>query len=118
MKLLVAAIIAVALHEGSHALCAWLLGVRVKRMGINWRGPYLVRESGSEVQNLAITFAGPAMNLLLTGSIFLTPWLGLGCIRFAFVNFVLGFSNLLPLFPGCDGHRALRLLRQHRGGAR
>ena len=33
-------------HELAHAVVAGALGIRTKRVGINWRGPYLVRRSG------------------------------------------------------------------------
>lgn len=39
-------LIALTLHEMAHVIMATALGVRVKRIGIAWRGPYIVRESG------------------------------------------------------------------------
>ena len=99
-----AAFIAVAMHEGAHAATAALLNVKVKRVGINWRGPYIVRETGSVPQNLTITLAGPLMNIFLV--LFWTPF-----PVFGMVNLVLAVTNLLP-FKGSDGARAFGCLKQ------
>lgn len=106
-------IIGILVHEVAHLLCAQWLGVHVKQFGVSWRGVYLVRDSGTDVQNLAITLAGPMSNLLLSSTFLLAPWLGIHAIVFAMVNFGLGASNLLPL-PSLDGSRALALLRKYR----
>jgi Zn-dependent protease len=94
---------AVVLHELSHVIVARMQGLKVKRVGITWKGPYIVREAGSRQQNLRVCLAGPTMNVLL----------GLACWRVApvcaFCNLVLGGYNLLPI-PGSDGLRAWRLL--------
>jgi membrane-associated protease RseP (regulator of RpoE activity) len=34
----------IALHELAHVLAAVVLGVKVKRFGLCWRGVYIVRE--------------------------------------------------------------------------
>jgi len=47
VNLLMPSIAAIALHESSHIAAAKLLGLHVKRLGISWRGPYIVRESGT-----------------------------------------------------------------------
>ena len=104
-----AALIAVAMHEGAHAATAALLGIKVKRVGINWRGPYIVRETGSVGQNLTITLAGPLMNLSL-----LLLWIPFPV--FGMVNLVLAVTNLLP-FKSSDGARAFACLRQLLGTA-
>lgn len=49
-----AGVLAVAMHECAHVAMAALLGVRVKRIGIDWRGPHIVRETGSVAQSLII----------------------------------------------------------------
>ena len=94
---------AVALHELSHVAMARMQGLKVKRVGVKWKGPYIVREAGTPEQNLRVCLAGPAANLLFAFM----------CSRvapvFAFCNLVLGAYNLLPI-PGSDGLRAWRLL--------
>ena len=87
---LTACIAAVALHELAHVVAAIALGVRVKRVGISWRGPYIVREQGTPLASFVIALAGPGLNLLL------------------------GAYNLLPFIPGLDGSNALAALRKLR----
>jgi len=113
MHFLLSIIAAATVHEAAHVLCARWLGVRVKRLCLSWTGMYLVRESGTEVQNLAITLAGPLANLVLSGAFVLTPWLGMAAIEFSLVNFALGLLNMLPL-GSLDGNRALQVLLQQR----
>jgi membrane-associated protease RseP (regulator of RpoE activity) len=105
----IAMLIAVASHEGAHYLVARWLGVKTNGFRVNWRGIGLARDSGSPIQNFAITLAGPLANFLLTGTVFLAPWFGHLAIIIALVNFYIGGFNLLP-FPGSDGMRALALL--------
>ena len=103
-------LIATVVHESGHFVTARLLGVRVKRCGISWRGFYLIRESGTPLQNAVISSAGPLANLISTGSIFLIPYLGKATISFAFISLLLGVINLLPI-PNSDGRRILVLLQ-------
>lgn len=58
-------VIALSLHEGAHLLMARLLRVRVKRIGINWRGPFIIRDPGEPVANACIALAGPLVNLAM-----------------------------------------------------
>lgn len=105
MKLMGMGIIAIILHELSHILMARLHGLKIKRVGLSWKGPYVVRESGTLQENFDVSMAGPLGNLLLAalfGS--LAPTFGLA-------NLVIGGVNLLPI-PSSDGKRALQLLRQ------
>jgi Zn-dependent protease len=97
------AVVAVFLHEAAHLVTALWLEVKIKRVGLNWRGPYIAREPGTPVENTLVSLAGPAANLLL-------------CIlfchvapTFAFVNGVLVVFNLLPFIPSSDGQRVYRL---------
>ena len=96
-------------HEVGHLLCARSLGLKVRRLGLSWRGPYIVREQGNPLQNLAVSLAGPLMNLILAGTMVLGPWLGIGVIIFGLYNLALGLYNLLPV-PCSDGRRILNLL--------
>ena len=94
---------AIAIHESAHILTARILGVKVKRIGANWRGPYLVRDAGTPIQNLLITLAGPLSNLA-------TAWLCLQAksgMYLWLMSVTLGIFNLLPI-PGSDGMRALK----------
>ncbi len=96
---------AMLLHEMAHLAAALMLKVPIHQVGINWRGPYIRRRSGTARQNLAITLAGPGMNLWLALLFHhISP-------NFALCNLVLGVSNLLPI-PASDGTRALHLIRQ------
>ena len=60
-----ACLVSVLFHELAHVATATTLGVRVKRVGLSWKGPYIVREAGTPAQNLCISLAGPAANALL-----------------------------------------------------
>jgi Zn-dependent protease len=96
--------LAVISHELAHVIAAKVLRVRVYQIGISWRGPFIRRDPGTDIQNLAITLAGSVTNLLLAFILHRTnPSLALN-------NLVLGICNLLP-FPSSDGSRALSLLK-------
>lgn len=94
----------VALHELSHIATALLLKVRIKQVGLHWRGPYIRREPGTDMQNVAISLAGPGMNLLLAAATWNVNH------TFALYNLVLGAFNILPI-PSSDGARVMRLLK-------
>ena len=96
-------------HEVGHIACARSLGLKVRRVGVSWRGPYIVRQQGSAVQNLAVSMAGPLVNLVLAGTMVLGPWLGLSVVIFGICNLLVGLYNLLPI-PCSDGRRILTLL--------
>jgi Zn-dependent protease len=98
----------VALHELAHVVVAIALGVRVKRVGISWRGPYIVREQGPPLASLLIALAGPGLNLLLAFDFWsFAP-------QFGVINLLLGAYNLLPFIPGLDGNNALAAIRKLR----
>lgn len=98
-------IAATALHEMGHVAAALALKVKVHRVGISRKGPYIRRACGTPTQNLAITLAGPGMNL----------WLAFMFHRvspnFALCNLLIGVINLLPI-PASDGSRVLQLMRK------
>ena len=96
-------------HEAGHIICARTLNLKIRRIGVNWRGPYVVREQGSAVQNLAVSMAGPVVNLVLAGAMVLGPWLGTAVVIFGLYNLLVGLYNLLPV-PFSDGRRILTLL--------
>jgi Zn-dependent protease len=104
----IAVIVGAGLHEVGHVLTAMSFGVKVKRFGINWRGPYIVRSSGTPKQNIFITFAGPFVNLIL-GFV----GIALGFHIFAFVNFFLFVMNMLPL-KIADGRKIIDNIKLYR----
>lgn len=97
-------IVGFLVHETGHLVAAWLCGVRVKRVGVSWKGIYTVRESGSRSANIAISLSGPLANLTLA----VLAWHALS--DFAQVNLTLCLYNLLPI-SGADGKRVLGVLR-------
>ncbi len=90
------------LHESGHILAARWQGLQVKRIGISWRGMYIVREPGPPMANMITTLAGPLFNLLLALAWPLSH-------EFALANLIFGLSNLIPM-PCSDGKRAWNLL--------
>jgi len=103
IELLIACILSIALHEAGHVCAALSLGLGIKRIGLNWRGPYIVRERGSPWQNVFTAFAGPLVNLLLAC---------FGPHEWRLINLVLGLTNLIPYGP-TDGAGIWIGLREH-----
>jgi hypothetical protein len=58
-------VLAVIIHEAAHVTIAWTQGVKIKRVGISWRGPFIVREQREATADAKIAIAGPLANLLL-----------------------------------------------------
>lgn len=102
---LLACVLAITLHELAHIALAHACGLRVKRVGISWIGPYLVREQGRAGVNVCVTLAGPVANLLLAVAFWRAAPL------FAQVNLILGAYNLVPFIPQTDGKRVWNALR-------
>ncbi|MFL6415433.1 MAG: hypothetical protein ACJ74Y_07165 [Bryobacteraceae bacterium] len=101
-------VLAIALHELAHVLSAWLTGIRIKRIGISWKGPYIVREPGLPFASVCVALSGPMLNLILAASCWYSGQ------QFALINLALGVSNLLPFVPGGDGQHALASIRKVR----
>ena len=100
-------VVAMVLHECGHLAIAAALGVRIKRVGVQWnKGIFTVREQGTVQQNLLIALAGPAINLLLVGT---EPWYPV----FSLANFCYALANMLPI-EGSDGFRVAACWRQIR----
>lgn len=95
-------LVVILLHEAGHLVAAISLGIRVRRIGVSWKGMYIVREAGPPLVNMITTLAGPYLNLLLA-----MAWPA--AHMFALMNLVFGLTNLIPL-GGSDGQRALTLL--------
>jgi Zn-dependent protease len=94
---------AMILHECGHIGAALICGVKVKKVGLSRRGLYTMREAGPKWSNIAVSAAGPLVNLLLAIALWNTLTL------FAEVNLVACIYNLLPI-PNSDGTRILALL--------
>ncbi|MGA7242453.1 MAG: hypothetical protein WBX19_04680 [Terracidiphilus sp.] len=100
-------LIAMILHECGHIAAAFGLGVRVKRVGIEWnKGIFTVRDQGTVRQNLVIAMAGPFVNMLLIGS---EPWYPV----LALANLCYALANMLPI-EGSDGFRIAACWRRIR----
>jgi Zn-dependent protease len=99
-------LVAMAFHEAAHVAAALALGIKVKKVGLAWKGMYTVREPGPPHKNLLITLAGPFMNLLLIACWHWWPTFGLA-------NLVCGGVNLLPI-EGSDGARVERCWQEMR----
>jgi Zn-dependent protease len=95
---------AMVLHECGHVVGALMCGVKVKRVGVCRRGLYTVREQGPKWSNIAVSAAGPLVNLVLA----IALWNSM--TTFAEVNVIACLYNLLPI-PNSDGTRILALLR-------
>ena len=92
-------VLAMMLHEMGHLVAAFLLGLRIRGVGINWKGMYMVRETGPLGSNLLVSLAGPVANLLLA-------FLWYHAASFSLANLCFGLVNLLPI-QGSDGDRIL-----------
>jgi Zn-dependent protease len=97
--------LAMTLHEAGHWLAALAVGVRVKAVGLCWKGLYTVRESGSPAKNFIISLAGPFANIVL-----MILW-GHFFSQFSMANMCFAVCNLVPI-RGSDGDRALTCWRQ------
>jgi len=101
-------VLAMVLHECGHLAAAAALGVRIKRVGIQWKGIFTVREQGTVRQNLIIALAGPSVNLIL---IAVGPWFPM----FSLANLCCVLVNMLPI-KGSDGFRVADCWRRSREG--
>jgi Zn-dependent protease len=101
---LLVGILAMLFHELGHLIAAPLVGIKIKRVGLTWKGLYTLREHGTAERNLLVSLAGPLMNLALLALWPLWPKLGLA-------NFCFAFFNILPI-EGSDGERVWKCWRQ------
>ena len=115
----------VVLHELGHALTARALGISTHHITLYPIGgvAFLERMPRRPSHELAITFAGPAVNLVLAALLFALwvlingsridskePFWGAALLpSLLVVNIGMAAFNLLPLFP-MDGGRVLRAL--------
>jgi Zn-dependent protease len=118
--------VAVIVHETSHAVVARALGVRVRDIVVHPLGgmtrlDWTARDPRKEA---LISSAGPAVNLVLGGALWLFfrdvldgdgRWITWVLVPFLMANLALGALNLVPAFP-MDGGRILRALLATRLG--
>lgn len=98
-------LLAMVLHEMGHLATSWIVGVRVKSIGLCARGMYVVREAGTPAKNLLVSLAGPFTNVaLFLMFLHISP-------SFTLANLCLAICNLAPV-KGSDGDRALACLTQ------
>ena len=100
---MLAGLLAVAFHELAHVLVARWHGLQIKRLGVTWRGVYIVRQRGRRSEELCTALAGPAINLALASASWgISP-------TFALANLIVGTYNMVPL-PASDGLRVWRAI--------
>jgi Zn-dependent protease len=117
---------AVILHESSHAFVARWLGVSVRDIVVHPLGgmtrlDWSARDPRKEA---LISSAGPAINLLVAGLLWIgfrgalgneSRWTTWVLVPFLMINVALGALNLVPAFP-MDGGRILRAVLATRLG--
>jgi stage IV sporulation protein FB len=110
------------LHEVGHATAAAIFGISTLDVTLTFFGGYarLSRPTRGTLQEVTVSFAGPAMNLTIAGVLYLLlfndnglvldphSWTILGQLYWA--NLVLGIFNLLPGYPLDGGHIARSVL--------
>jgi Zn-dependent protease len=101
---LLVGLVAMAIHEMGHLIAAPLVGIKVRTVGLGWKGIYTLREPGPPAKNIIVSLAGPLTNVLFLAFWHLSPKLGLANLCFA-------FFNVLPI-EGSDGERVWKCWRQ------
>jgi Zn-dependent protease len=96
---------AMVLHEFGHLVTSWMVGIKVKSVGLCMKGMYVVREAGSPAKNMLVSLAGPLTNVALI----LLFWHV--STTFTLANLCLAICNLAPV-RGSDGDRALACFEQ------
>src|SRR5579859_398671 len=96
---------AMVLHEFGHLVTSWMVGIKVKSVGLCMKGMYVVREAGSPAKNMLVSLAGP-----LTNVAFILLFWHVSTI-FTLANLCFAICNLAPV-RGSDGDRALACFEQ------
>lgn len=114
--------VSIFLHEMGHAFGAWLFGIRTVDVTLSFFGGYarLDPPPRRAIEDIVVSFAGPAANLGIAGLLYL--WLYNGgsaslsehtwiiLARVMQANLFLGLLNLLPGHPLDGGHIARAVL--------
>jgi Zn-dependent protease len=99
-------------HEAGHMLLADMNHTRVKALGFCKWGVYLRREKAEGMAEIAISAAGPTVNLLI--AYFFHDFSGTGTLAWlSQMNAILFVINMVPI-AGSDGKRILTTLRELR----
>jgi len=100
------AVLHMVIHEIGHILAAWMVGSRIKQVGVNMLGPFVRRTPAkTPVRNAFVALAGPGINIL-TGLVF-----AICGLPHAWVALYIGALNLLPL-PHSDFMKSVEYLRR------
>lgn len=97
-------VIAMVFHEAGHLAAAPLVGIRIKTVGLTWKGLYTLREAGPPDKNILVSLAGPFTNLALLAFWPLSH-------KFGLANLCFAFFNILPI-EGSDGERIWQCWRE------
>jgi Zn-dependent protease/CBS domain-containing protein len=136
VRWLIGAVIALAFflsvlaHELGHGIVARRRGLEVGPITVFFFGgsASFQLESDRPKDEAAVAFAGPALSLLIGGSLALVGLLlqrspdepiraiGLVALLLASLNLILGAANLVPAYP-LDGGRLVRAIYWHRRGS-
>ncbi len=113
--------VSIFLHEMGHAAGAALFGIRTLDVTLTFFGGYarLDQRPRRAIEDIVVSFAGPATNLAIAGILYL--WLTNGAAgldvhsaailyNVQWMNLVLGILNLLPGYPLDGGHIARAVL--------
>ena len=112
-------VVSVILHELGHALTARLFRVQVREIRIGMLGgcAELVGRLWRPGHQVAVSLAGPLVNLLAAGALYALAWIAPVPPRLAgllaaavWTNLVLGAFNLIPGFPLDGGHALIVVL--------
>lgn len=99
LKWVIAALIAILVHEACHSVAIWLLGGRIYHFRIGVKGMQMETDPLPPGRGVIAAFAGPVGSAML---ILFAKWMP----RTAVCGMVHCIYNLLPLFP-LDGGRIL-----------
>lgn len=116
-------ILAVLAHEFAHASVAILFGIKVNSIGLLPLGGYTSFETPiskiSPLHAIAISMAGPLINLLIGGLALIPVKLASESVPentvqyLAFMNIKLGVWNIIPIFIFLDGGWAVQAIGRY-----
>lgn len=108
----------VFIHEVAHAVVGLARGQKVLYISLTLWGGVTKLTPGTAVSSFLVSMAGPLVNLLFAGLLWLIAGLlgpsawGLGFLLAAQANFFISLFNLVPAYP-LDGGHALEALITH-----